>query len=219
MIRYATIRNEEQMESRGITDAEIAGAAERIVARGERPSLRAVRAELGTGSLSTVARGMLAWRGRAASAPTTLSLPPEIQRLILAEMDRHVAAARAELGAELAAAQDDREAVVDELERTTAALAAAERRRAEEAAELERRGGAIAQLETALHEARDLAAREREAAEAARRVAALAALRLESLPELHAQLDALRSKLDDEREGRRAAEIEAAELRGSRKAP
>jgi phage-related tail protein len=141
-------------------------------------------------------------------------LPVEVQRVLLAEIERHVATARAGLEADLADVQADREALAEELERQAAALQAAERRVAEQAAELERHAGALEHLERGLSEAREQVVREREAAENARKAAALAELRTESLPRLHAEIETLQNKLDEEREARRKAEIEAAELRG-----
>ena len=60
--------------------------------------------------------------------------------------------------------------------------------------------------------ARNDALREREAAEAARIELAKALLRLEAMPRLEADMDALRVDLDKERQGRVAAEQQAAVL-------
>ena len=204
------------MNTRGVSPDQVSAAAERLTARGERVTVRGVRAELGeTGSLATIARHLAGWRdSQRPLQATSLSLPAELQRLILAEIERNVAAARAELDAELADARADRDAITEEAERLAQELAGAQQRIAEQGAELERQSGVVSQLERQLTEAREQLAREREAAEGARKAAALAELRLESLPQLHAEVETLRGKLDAEREARRVAEIEAAELRG-----
>lgn len=206
------------MNTRGVTADQVTSAAERLTARGERVTVRGVRAELGgTGSLATIATHLAGWRdAQRPMKATSLTLPVELQRVILAEIERHVAATRAELETELGDARADRDAVTEEAERLARDLAGAEHRLGEQATESERQSGVVSQLERQLAEVRDQLAREREAAEGARKAAALAELRLESLPQLHAELEALRGKLDAEREARRTAEIEAAELRGQR---
>jgi colicin import membrane protein len=195
---------------------DIAAAAERITARGERPKLNSVRVELGgTGSMNTIQRHLADWKkSRRPIETTSLTLPPEVQRVILGEMERGAASIRATLEVELADVQADRDTLGEENQRLATALDATEQRADEQAAEIERQAGALAQLERAFTEAKEAASREREAAEAARKAEALAGLRLESLPTLHDEIDALRVKLDAEREARRVAEIEAAELRG-----
>jgi hypothetical protein len=199
----------------GIGFAEVAAVADRIAARGERPTARAVLLELGRGSLATIQRHFTAWKeGHRPSTAESLALPPELQRAMLAHIERATAEARATLQAELTDAHAERDGLLEELERQGAALVAAEERTREQAAQIDRQGGIIATLERALAEAKEQTAREHEAAESARREAAQATVRIEDLPHLRAELDELRSKLDTEREARREAEIEAAELRG-----
>jgi colicin import membrane protein len=199
----------------GVTFAEVAAVADRIKARGERPTVQRVRGELGSGSLATLQRHFTAWREQnRAGAVESVTLPVELQRAMLGHIERAAAEARADLQAELAETQSEREALTEELERQGATLAAVEERAAAQAGEIERQAGAVATLERALTEAQEAASRERAAAETARKEAALAALRLESLPTLQADLAELRGKLDAERDARRLAEIAAAELRG-----
>jgi chromosome segregation ATPase len=199
----------------GVTFAEVAAVADRIKARGERPTVQRVRGELGSGSLATLQRHFTAWREKHRSgAVESVTLPVELQRAMLGHIERAAAEARADLQAELAETQSEREALTEELERQGTALAAVEERAAAQAGEIERQAGTIATLERALAEANETASRERTAAETARKEAALAALRLESLPTLQAELTEIRNKLDAERDARRLAEIAAAELRG-----
>jgi colicin import membrane protein len=202
----------------GVSFAEVAAVADRITGRGERPTVRSVRTELGGGSLATIQRHFSAWKdGHRPTLPVNMALPPELQRAMLTQIERAAAEARAGLETELAETLAERDGLTDELERQSETLAAAEQRTQAQAAEIERHAGTIAMLERALSEAREQAARERDAAEAARRAAALAELRLEDLPGLRTEVEALRTKLEAERDARRKAEIEAAELRGGRK--
>jgi colicin import membrane protein len=199
----------------GVTFAEVAAVADRIKARGERPTVQRVRGELGSGSLGTLQRHFTAWREKnRTGAVESITLPVELQRAMLGHIERAAAEARADLQAELAETQSERDALTDELERQGATLAAVEEHAAEQAGAIERQAGTIATLERALAEAQEAASRERVAAEAARKAAALAELRVESLPALRDELTELRGKLDAERDARRLAEIAAAELRG-----
>jgi colicin import membrane protein len=199
----------------GVTFAEVAAVADRIKARGERPTVQRVRGELGSGSLATLQRHFTAWREKnRTGAVESVTLPVELQRAMLGHIERAAAEARADLQAELAETQSEREALTEELERQGASLAAMEERASTQAGEIERQAGTIGTLERALAEAQEAASRERTTAETARKEAALAALRLESLPTLQADLAELRGKLDAERDARRLAEIAAAELRG-----
>jgi colicin import membrane protein len=198
-----------------ITPEEINAAAERLLSRGEKPTLRAVRGEIGGGSLATIQPVLAEWKARRPRIePTGPAVSPELQRAILGDIERAVAAAKADLTAELAETQDARDALGEELRQQIVTATAAERRAAEALAESERQAGTIATLERALVESREQIVREREAAEGARKEAAQAAVRLESLPTLQAEIETLRRRLDEEREARRVAEIAAAELRG-----
>jgi hypothetical protein len=196
-----------------LTTSDIEAAAERIAARGQRPSSRAVRAELGGGSMATIVPALAAWNARRPKSEAP-SVSAELLRAVRGEVEGAVAAARAELVAQLADLQDACAALTEELRTQSAAAVAAEQRAAVAEAEAERLRGAGAALEQALAEARMQNAREREAAERARQEAAEAAVRLEFVPGLQAELEALRGRLDTEREARLKAEIAAAELRG-----
>jgi len=203
------------MQQRGITPENIEAAAERIAARGEKPTARAVRAELGGGSMVTIAPALAAWKAnRPKIEAASIGVSAEVQRAILVDVERAVATARADLAAELADTQETLAAVSDELRQQTAAGAAAEARATEATAEVERQAGMIATLERSLAEAREQIAREHEVAETARREAAEAAVRLEMVPGLKGELEELRKRYDAEREARLKAEIAAAEMRG-----
>src|SRR5204862_3803092 len=114
-------------------------------ARKERPTARAVRAELGGGSMETIAPVLAAWKAnRPKIEATSIGISAEVQRAILVDVERAVATARADLAAELADTQETLAAVSDELRQQTAAGTAAETRAAEATAEVERQAGMIA---------------------------------------------------------------------------
>jgi colicin import membrane protein len=206
------------MNTRILTDTEIRASADRLTARGEKVTLRAVRAELGGGSYATIHPALAAWKEKRPRIETTShAVPPELQRAIASEIERCVAAARAELAADLSEAHDTRDALAEELQQQITAALAAEKRTEEADAEVERHAGTITLLERNLTELREQFAREREAAENARKAAAIAELRLESLPQMIDEIKHLRAELAEERHARRIAEVEAAELRGARK--
>jgi colicin import membrane protein len=191
------------MHTRGTPEA-IEAAAERLVAKGEKPSVRAVRAELGGGSPNTINAVLGAWKAkRPAAQDEGLSLSVELQRVILGEIAQAVAAARADLGEELAEVKETLIETGEEYRQQTAARETAELLVSRQAGDIERQTGVIAALQRELVEARQLGERERAAAETARREAVEATVRLEGLPTLRSELEKLR-----ERGQERAAEVE-----------
>jgi colicin import membrane protein len=192
----------------GISYDEVAAAADRLTARGELPTAKSLRLELGSGSLGTIQRHVTTWRDTQRTTPRlSESLPAELHRMLLACIERERVEARAELEAELQLCRRERDELTLELERQAGELEAAGERIATLTADLAQETGARAELERVVSEVHADVAVIRADAEAARRTAALAEQRLEDLP-------LLRQHLDEERGARRQAEIEAAELRG-----
>lgn len=196
-----------------ITPEQTFAAAEALQAEGKRPTLRAVLERLGHGSMSTIAVHMQRWwevqRRLPAAQPI---LPPALQRSIVDFIATEVATARAPLEADLAERQQVVADLAMESEHQTAALA----ERAEQIAKLEAHRasaeGRAVQLDLELGAARNDAARERQAAEAARTELARVAVRLESLEEIQHQLTVVREVLEHERLGRIEAEQHVAVL-------
>lgn len=116
-----------------MTQTEIFEAADRIEARGERPTLDAVRAELGGGSFRDISAGMRKWRARRKQADAEAGAPPAPVAQQAARFARQVWGA----------------AVEEASERQSAERAAAEKRQAE----------ALAQAEAERDEAASLADR------------------------------------------------------------
>jgi colicin import membrane protein len=198
----------------GLTAADVAGAADRLVLRGERATAQAIRNELGSGSLGTIQRHLTTWREsqRSTSSNASQALPDPLNRALLAHIEVSVQEARAQLSRELTETQSERDALATELERQAESLVGALQQNESLATDLARQTGARAELERTLQEARIEIATSREAAELARQTAALAEQRL-------GILESLQHELLQEREVRRQAEIEAAELRGRLQQP
>lgn len=198
----------------GITFEQVAAIADATAAQGDRPTLRGVRAELGTGSLGTIQRHLAAWQGsRRQIVTSSATLPTEIQRVILSEIERAVSEARADLEADLAATKgalaelaDDNEAQAGQIEQQAAQLG-------ESAAVGQQQIGRIAQLETDLTNVAEEIRREREEAANARQSLAKAELRLEAIPKIEAEAERRRVALETETASRVAAEQSAAVLR------
>jgi len=181
----------------GITFEQVAAVADAIAARGDRPTLRGVRAELGSGSMGTIQKHLAAWQGQRRQIVTsTATLPTEIQRVILSEIEREVDAARAELEAELAATKGDRDALADDNEAQAEQIEQQTARLDEIEATSQQQAGRIAQLESDLETAWQATERERGVAEQARQALAKAELRLEALPKVEAEVERLRAALE-----------------------
>jgi hypothetical protein len=75
-----------------------------MLARGEKPTATIIRAELGSGSLGTIRRHFT-------GAVESVTLPVELQRAMLGHIERAAAEVRADLQAELAETQAEREAL------------------------------------------------------------------------------------------------------------
>lgn len=181
----------------GITFEQVTAVADAIAARGDRPTLRGVRAELGSGSMGTLQKHLAAWQGQRRQIVTsTATLPTEIQRVILSEIEREIDAARAALESELAATveardtlADDNEAQAEQIEQQIARIDKIE-------AISQQQAGRIAQLEADLATAWQATERERGIAEQARQALAKAELRLETLPKVEAEVERLRAALE-----------------------
>jgi len=99
----------------------VAAAAAKINARGERVTLRSVRAELGEGSLTTIQRHLADWQGsenrKKEVKAEGVELPASIARAILAEIEAARAEVENELRGQLADVIADRDALIAEIER------------------------------------------------------------------------------------------------------
>lgn len=217
----------------GITYEQVAAAADALKAQGQNATIDAVRAQLGTGSKSTIHRYLRQWEdSRPTVAAAPVEMPNAIHAAIVEEIRRAVAETRAAfeqklaearatadelaqlnedletandgLAEKLAQEQADNQQLVGQLDAMNREIEQIKKDAAAQVAEI--RDQAAAQIA----EARADAQREREAAESARQSLARAELRLEAVPALEKQLEALRVQLDAERSARTAAEKAAA---------
>lgn len=196
-----------------ITPEQVHAIADAIKAEGGKPTLRAVRERLGSGSMGTVATLLQQWRsGQERQTATNLVLPPSLQRVILEFMAAELSAARAPLEAELAEQQQAAADLAAENERQTGTIEGQASALEALAAEKATAEGKAEQLAADLAGAKEEAIRERQAAEQARTELAKAMLRLEAMPRLEEDLAVMRAELAKERQGRIEAEQQAAVL-------
>lgn len=117
------------MPERKITYDVVVAAIEHLQARGERVSVRSIRAYLGAGSLSTIAKHLQIWRETQPQATgTVISIPPAVQQALMSfvmqEYTTRLAAVQSELAdreqlnQELLSENDGLQSRVDELEST-----------------------------------------------------------------------------------------------------
>lgn len=194
-----------------ITFEQVTAAAENIKSEGGKPTSRAVRERLGSGSMGTINRMLQDWKaGQERKIETALVLPAGLQRAMLDFMDLELNSARAQLRTELAEQQQEAADLATENERQAKKIEELlETIEARETANA-KAAGVIEQLSGDLAGVRRQITTEMQAAETARTELAKALLRLEAMPRLEADLVELRAKLDGEHLARVAAEKAAA---------
>ena len=194
-----------------ITQEQVNATADAIRAEGQRPTARAVRERLGSGSMATVLKFLQGWQaGQVRTVDAPVTLPASLQRALVDCIAQEVAAARANLGDELTAAQQANADLIAESERQAATIEAYLETLETFQSEKAELAGRLAQVESAFEKANDDLVAERAAAERARTELAKAQLRLEALPDIEAQINALRTALDQERAAKTDAEKTAA---------
>lgn len=195
-----------------ITQEQVNAAANALRAAGNKPTVRAVRKELGdVGSQATVMRMLGVWKANQVQVPEApLELPAPLQRVLVDYLGQLVAQEKQELSAELAEQQQVNTDLGMENERLLSQVAALEAELAACQSERDLLAGRVQQQESDLQLARDDAEQERRAAESVRTDLAKALLRLEALPRLEDELKAVRAEVEIERANRAAAEQTAA---------
>lgn len=199
-----------------ITQAQVDAVAERLCAAGISPTNRAVRQELGMGSMATIVKYLKNWRGRLPqNGELAAAIPPALQRSLLEFIAQEVASARASVEAELKIAEQASVDLIAESERQTGVLDSQASEIESLRAECATLNGRLIQLTSDLAATQAALETQRDAAEAARTELARQELRLEALPKLTDQLDRLQATLETERAGRVSAE-QAAAVSGAR---
>lgn len=194
-----------------ITQEQVNATADAIRAAGTKPTARGIREALGGGSMATVLKFLQVWQGgqvRAAESPVVL--PVGLQRALVDFIGQEVAGAKADLQADLVAAQQANGDLIAESERQASTIELQAEALESVQAEKAELAGRLAQVESDLAKAGDDVGAERQAAEHARTELAKAQLRLESLPRLEAEADRLRAELEQERTAKVVAEQAAA---------
>lgn len=168
--------------SDALTEMDVWGTADKLLAEGRTPTNRAVLHTLGRGSMGTVADHMRAWRHRQeAAAPAAPLLSDKVTLRIGEAIAEQVAAGRAELEALLAQGDETTQDLIEENGRLAGEIDTLTAR----VGELEQALSAC-EARTEVAEAAGTAAdtamaREREASETARIAAAQAQLKAETL--------------------------------------
>jgi chromosome segregation ATPase len=196
-----------------ITIEQVFAIADGIKAGGGRPTSRAVREQLGTGSMGTINTFLQQWKSREQrEQPTTLVLPPALQRAILEFMDTELTAALAVLETQLSEQQQETSDLATENQKQSRQLANAEEALSDSLREKAELQGQASQLSSDLDQARHDVARERDIAEHLRTELAKAELRLEALPRMEQTIASLQKELSQERQARISAEQHRAVL-------
>jgi CO/xanthine dehydrogenase Mo-binding subunit len=231
----------EEKRSKVMID-EVFAAADALTAAGERPSVRAVHARVGGGSLGTIQKYLNQWAAaRKESMKTEAALSVEIQRAILVEIERRAAEARSGVEADLLSAKKDRDALSEESEAQAVRIRELEKRIEALGEQLQQNRGVISQKDLEIEGARERESKAREEAKleieksglkAQREIEELRAeaeryrleaqelrtmlvkaeLRLETLPRFEEELQSARIEFKSECEKRYAAEQAAAVL-------
>lgn len=204
------------MAREGLGFDEVVAAAKKIEGRGERVTLRSVRAELGKGSLTTISRHLDEYQGgkkreTAAKVDAALQLPAKIIEAIQGEIEAAKAAAVEELAAEIEQLKADRDSLAAEVERLSAELDFTK----EEYALHRGTAAAMAQQYQEEKQQRAMAERERnEFSSQLKHESLNLKLCMEARALLKQELDKAGEALNAEREARHKAEIKAAEQAG-----
>ena len=174
----------------GVTYEQVAAAANALTADNRKPTLRAVREALGTGSMGTIQKHLSRWEEQRPTVHSAdIVVSSEVVRALGDEIERHVSNATSALAEQLADAAAARDQLAEDGEAQALALA-----------ELEAQVATLTALTTEqtarLEELRTAEERERTAAERARVALAEANLKLEGVPALQAELERLRASLD-----------------------
>lgn len=197
------------MAARGVTYEQVAAVAERLVGEQAEPTLRAVRAKLGTGSMATLRNHLARWReARAAPRPTHHDVGASVLAALNQEISARAAEVTAELEKRLGQASEELEAISAESEQRAARLEEIATELSAAVHERDRLTGRLQELEAEL-------ARARAERDDARRSAAQAAVALERVPTLETALEQLRTEMRAS-EKRGADALREAEVRAAR---
>jgi len=194
-----------------ITQEQVNAAAERFQSSGIRPTNRAIREALGSGSMATIVKYLRAWRaGQPQQCESPVVLPLALQRVLVDFLGQEVAVAKAGIENELAIAEQTSTDLILESERQATALEVQEKEIERLRADNATLQGRLAQLVNEIEATQSALETQRQAAETARTEVARHEVRLEELPKLKQEIERLQVALEKERAGRASAEQAAA---------
>jgi len=172
-----------------------------------RPTNRAIREMLGSGSMATIVKYLRAWRAsQAQQSDSPIVLPQVLQRVLIDFVDQEVAAAKAGLENELASAEQTNVDLILESERQATVLEAQEKEIERLRTDNATLQGRLVQLASDIEVTQAALETQRQAAEVARTEVARHEIRLEELPKLKQEIELLQVALENERSGRASAE-------------
>jgi len=194
-----------------LTYEQVAEAAERMTARGEVPTLRSARAELGSGSQGTIQKHLARWRvDREASRHSGTMPSPELLAQIRKEIAQAEERADNTLRQNLDLARKELDEMGEDNEAKDQRLAELERLLEEQRTLCHRQTGRIGQLENQLAALQHQEEEARKTRDMLLGSLAKAEVRLEALDPLKAEREELRDQRDREKDARIKAEKEAA---------
>jgi colicin import membrane protein len=197
----------------GVTYDAVASAAEAMLASGTRVTLRAVRENIGTGSLGTIQRHLSRWQdGQQLLKKPDVVLSPELSRSIQNEIQKSIAEVRSEMSQEIDETKSARNELAIESESRLAELDEATIRIAELENTLATKTGTIEQINLAIVSTEEKNTALTERVEQLSRDLARSELRMEQLPNLIRAAEAMREELQEEQAQRNHAEKNVARL-------
>lgn len=195
----------------GLTQDEVNAVADQLRASGVKPTARAVREALGTGSMATILKHLQVWQSQQVRTPEVqTALPIGLQRAMVDFISQEVASAKVMLEAELVNVQQSNQDLIVESERQAAALGRTQSTLDALQAEKSELLGRMGQLTKDLQDAKSEVEEQRKVAELARTEKAKLELRLEGFPRLEAEIERLKLALDVEHNAKVVAEQLAA---------
>ncbi len=195
-----------------ITYEQVASAADSIKNQGDKPTARAVREVLGTGSMATVLKFFQQWQAGQVRQSQAIddTLDPAIARAISNQLALKVQEATSEATMRLADLQSEAETIIAENERQSVDIEGLTSEMDKLNANCAALSGRNQQLDADIVRLKDDLANERQEAEHARTELAKAQLRLEAVPRIEAEIQTVRAELEVSRKAQAMAEQSAA---------
>lgn len=196
-----------------ITQEQVNAIADTLRTNAIKPTARALREQLGSGSMATVVKMLQVWHSNQPRVEDSVpTLPPALQRVLIDFISQEITCSRNELQSELAAIQQINQDLIAESERQEHMITDLTEAHELLLAEKSTLMGRLGQMDAELRTLRDDATSERNAAEHARTELAKTLLRLEPMPKIEKSLEELQKKLQQESGAKIAAEKQAAVL-------